>query len=99
VPCFALDRPAGPHWLAAGDAASSFDPLSGQGIHKALSNGLAAADAIRACLDGDGTATERYADGIRQSFDTFLAQRQAFYTQERRWPEATFWACRREPLR
>ncbi|GAB2862182.1 FAD-dependent oxidoreductase [Lentzea nigeriaca] len=99
VPCFVLDRPAGPHWLAAGDAASSFDPLSGQGIHKALSNGLAAADTIRACLDGDGTATERYADGIRQSFDTFLAQRYAFYAQERRWPEATFWERRREPRR
>jgi len=97
VPCFVLDQPAGPHWLAAGDAASSFDPLSGQGIHKALSNGLAAAGTIRAQLSGDETAIERYAEGIRRSFDAFLAQRDMFYAQERRWPEATFWARRRDP--
>jgi flavin-dependent dehydrogenase len=97
VPCFVLDRPAGPHWLAAGDAASSFDPLSGQGIYKALSNGLEASGAIRADLAGDETAIERYAEGIRRSFDAFLAQRNAFYAQERRWPEATFWARRRDP--
>lgn len=96
VPCFVLDRPAGPHWLAAGDAASSFDPLSGQGIYKALSNGWEAAGTIRAYLGGDETAIERYADGIRRSFDTFLAQRDAFYAQERRWPEAAFWARRRD---
>jgi flavin-dependent dehydrogenase len=97
VPCFVLDRPAGPHWLAAGDAAASYDPLSGQGIYKALSNGLAAASTIRTCLDGDETAIERYAEGIRRSFDTFLAQRDTFYAQERRWPEATFWTRRRDP--
>lgn len=97
VPCSVLDRPAGPHWLAVGDAAASFDPLSGQGIYKALSNGLEASGAIRAYLGGDETAIERYAEGIRRSFDAFLAQRGAFYAQERRWPEAAFWARRRDP--
>jgi flavin-dependent dehydrogenase len=97
VPCFVLDRPAGPGWLAAGDAASSFDPLSGQGIYKALSNGLEASRTIRACLGGDETAIERYAEGIRLSFNAFLAQRDACYTRERRWPEAAFWARRRDP--
>ncbi|HEX6352891.1 tryptophan 7-halogenase [Actinophytocola sp.] len=95
VPCFVLDRPAGPHWIAVGDAASSYDPLSGQGIHKALSNGVAAADTIRAFLDGDETATERYAQRVRRAFDTFLAQRDAFYRREQRWPEAPFWSRRR----
>ncbi|MFD7659272.1 tryptophan 7-halogenase [Actinosynnema sp. NPDC059797] len=98
VPCSVLDRPAGPHWLAAGDAASCFDPLSGQGIHKALSNGLQAADTIRAHLRGDRTAVERYAEGIRRSFDSFLGRRELFYGWERRWPEAAFWVRRRNPV-
>jgi flavin-dependent dehydrogenase len=97
VRCSVLDRPAGPDWLAVGDAASSFDPLSGQGIHKALSNGLDAAVTIRAQLDGDGTAIDRYADDVRRSFDAFIAQRDMFYTREQRWPDAPFWAHRRDP--
>lgn len=97
VPCFVLDRPAGPHWLAAGDAASSFDPLSGQGIHKALANGLEAARTVRAYLNGDEAAIDRYTKGIRRSFDAFLAQRDTFYAREQRWPDAPFWAHRRNP--
>src|SRR5262249_5330299 len=45
-----LETPAGPDWLAVGDAAFTLDPLSGQGIVKALADGLwaafAAADAL-----------------------------------------------------
>lgn len=99
VPCFVLDRPAGPNWLAVGDAAAAFDPLSGQGIYKALSNGVEASGAIRAYLGGDETATKRYAEGVRRSYDAFLTQRAAFYARERRWPEATFWTRRQNPDR
>ena len=60
---------------------------------------MAAADAIRARLGGDETATERYAEGVRRAFDTFLAQRDGFYARERRWPEAPFWARRRAGAR
>lgn len=95
VPCRVLDRPAGDGWLAAGDAAASFDPLSGHGILKAVSNGVRAAEAIRATRDGDGTALARYADEVRQAFDTFRAQRDVFYAREQRWPGTRFWTRRR----
>ncbi|VWC67579.1 tryptophan halogenase [Burkholderia lata] len=41
-----LSRSAGRRWLAIGDAASSFDPLSSQGVIKAMLDGLAAAREI-----------------------------------------------------
>lgn len=37
---------AGQQWLAVGDAAASYDPLSAQGIIKAISNGIFAGRAI-----------------------------------------------------
>ena len=36
----------GDGWVAAGDAACAFDPLSGQGIFKALDGGMRAAEAV-----------------------------------------------------
>lgn len=98
VPCFVLDRPAGQRWLAAGDAASSYDPLSAQGIYKALANGLGAADTVHAELAGDADKIERYADGIRKAFGAYVTQRDAFYEREQRWPESDFWRRRRRSL-
>ncbi|HYO60888.1 MAG TPA: FAD-dependent oxidoreductase, partial [Actinomycetota bacterium] len=49
-------RVAGPGWIAVGDSASSFDPVSGAGIHKALGQGALAAAAVHAALDGDTDA-------------------------------------------
>lgn len=95
VPCFVLDRVTGERWLAAGDAASSFDPLSSQGIHKALDNGLDAAEAVRAVLDDGGAdALARYSSRVRESFDAHLAQRELFYQREQRWPHSDFWKRR-----
>ena len=43
---------AGERWLAVGDAAMAFDPLSSMGISKALRMGLAAADVIQQFCGG-----------------------------------------------
>src|SRR6266511_5178466 len=45
-----LEQPAGPGWVAAGDAAVSFDPLSSQGIATALLMGREAGRAVVAML-------------------------------------------------
>ncbi len=52
APSFLLDKAAGNGWLAVGDAASTYDPISSQGIYKALSDGLQAANVIAVCLRG-----------------------------------------------
>ncbi len=43
-----LERLHGTYWIACGDAAMSFDPLSSQGIYSAMVSGLSAARAILA---------------------------------------------------
>src|SRR5206468_3604562 len=46
-------RAAGPGWLLVGDAIEFIDPLTGEGLHRALSTAELAADAISANLSGD----------------------------------------------
>ena len=56
----ALDTITGPGWLAVGDAAMSFDPLSLRGVTWALESGLAAARAHDASLQGDPVPTSDF---------------------------------------
>lgn len=91
---YRLDRTTGNHWLAAGDAAMAFDPLSSQGICHALKSGLLAARAIEACLLGDQTALEEYARGTQRSFDKYLSMRAVYYGREQRWSSSVFWQRR-----
>jgi flavin-dependent dehydrogenase len=87
-----LERVAGDGWLAVGDAASAYDPLSSQGIHKALASAEVAAWAI---AKGDFDEYERT---VRASFDDYLAARAKFYAVEQRWPSSLFWSRRQERL-
>jgi 2-polyprenyl-6-methoxyphenol hydroxylase-like FAD-dependent oxidoreductase len=88
--------PAGDGWLAVGDAASTYDPLSAAGIEKALGDALAAAVAIRAWQDGDVSGVATYARRVILGFRAYLEQRDRYYCQERRWADAPFWVRRRE---
>jgi flavin-dependent dehydrogenase len=90
-----LDRITGDGWLAVGDAAATFDPLSSHGIGAALDGGLRAASVIQAHLSGDGDASHRYAVQMIESFAHYLWMWRAYYTEERRWPDAPFWRRRR----
>jgi len=82
---------AGPGWLAVGDAAVAFDPLSGDGVDRALRGGLAAAAAI---AEGGG-AVAAYRDGQEELFAAYRDTRTGFYRREERWPDSPFWARRR----
>lgn len=81
-------RVAGNGWAAVGDAAASYDPLSGYGITKALQNASAVAGAI---ARGDLAA---YDDGAQRAFAGYVRQKRAYYAMERRW-ETPFWKNRR----
>jgi flavin-dependent dehydrogenase len=89
-----LNRTIGKNWLAVGDAAITFDPLSAQGVHKALDSGLRAAQSIEAHLSGDDFALQGYARDVDHRFRSYLQVRQAYYIQEKRWPDSTFWQRR-----
>jgi flavin-dependent dehydrogenase len=80
--------------LLVGDSASSYDPLSGRGIFKALRQGEAAARAIHKTLRGDAGALTRYAEQVGHEFDAYTRQRLEFYSGERRWTGHQFWVAR-----
>jgi len=92
-----LDAPAGDSWLAVGDAAMSFDPLSSEGISKGLEWGTKAAAVATALCRGDPTLSQTYQDEIGRTFADYLVTRYRYYAAEKRWPAAPFWRRRRLP--
>jgi flavin-dependent dehydrogenase len=94
----ALDHAAGADWLAVGDAACTYDPLSSQGIVKALRAALSAAEAVQRCVHGDAAALQQHVASTRRRFREHLANRRRYYQMERRWPAAPFWSNRERAL-
>jgi flavin-dependent dehydrogenase len=84
----------GDDWLAIGDAALAFDPLSGQGVLKSMETGTSAADAIARYFDGDGTSLAMYQNWVQEVYQEHLAVRSQFYQSVRRWPASQFWTRR-----
>jgi flavin-dependent dehydrogenase len=58
-----LDRAAGEHWVAVGDAAAAFDPVTSQGLANALSTAQVASGMILGS-DGTGAGAEFYAEAV-----------------------------------
>lgn len=93
-----LDQVSGDGWLAVGDAALSFDPLSSQGIMTALYAGLKAGQA----LVGEGKVEDLemanglagYALAMEKVWEVYLANRTKFYRSEGRWVKEVFWERR-----
>jgi flavin-dependent dehydrogenase len=89
-----LDRAGGNRWIAVGDAAASFDPLSSSGVLSALRSGTIGAFAILDALRGVPSGIEIYQRAIDAEFRAYLVARREFYSAERRWPRSSFWAER-----
>jgi flavin-dependent dehydrogenase len=94
-----LEPVATNHWLAVGDAASRFDPLSSQGILKALRSGIFASYAIGDWLMQDDEAgLQRYRRYVADEFRSYSEVRTKYYCQEQRWPASDFWSRRHNTL-
>jgi flavin-dependent dehydrogenase len=89
-----LDPVAGSNWLAVGDAAMAFDPLSSQGVSAALEFGQRAGESIQAHWQGDHAALTDYAKSVDQSFEGYLRARGRYYGSEQRWAQSVFWRRR-----
>jgi flavin-dependent dehydrogenase len=90
-----LEPAAGRDWLAVGDSASRFDPLSSQGIFKALRSGIFASYAIGDLLTRDDkSGVERYRRFVFDEFKSYAEVRTKYYREEQRWPESEFWLRR-----
>jgi 2-polyprenyl-6-methoxyphenol hydroxylase-like FAD-dependent oxidoreductase len=94
------DPPVGPGWVAVGDAASAFDPLSSQGIAKAVRGGIFASYAVADWLvRGDERGLQRYRRFVEDEFDAYTKTWAKYYASERRWPDRPFWSRRHSPAR
>jgi 2-polyprenyl-6-methoxyphenol hydroxylase-like FAD-dependent oxidoreductase len=78
----------GERWIAAGDAALSFDPLSSQGIYASQYSGKKAAETLIS-----GRFSE-YDERMNELWERFLDNRSAMYAQEQRWSGRPFWQAR-----
>ena len=92
---------AGKHWLAAGDAALAFDPLSSQGLFNALVTGIEAGNNALAMLDDASAdiAMRDHAAMIGRVWQAYAEHHATYYRMEQRWPDASFWHRRHGPVR
>ena len=94
----------GDAWMAVGDAAQAYDPLSSQGIDKALRSGSHAGHLIHYALsDGQAASSElgqdnhyigQYVKQQQQLWQSYVSQRDFYYRMQPRWVELPFWRRR-----
>jgi flavin-dependent dehydrogenase len=78
----------GDHWLAIGDAAVCFDPLSSQGLITGI------VMAARAAVTLEGSLEQWWAD-YTSVLEEHLDMRNLMVGAETRWPDSAFWGRRR----
>ncbi len=86
-----LERVAGAGWLAVGDAAMSYDPLSAHGITLALSSGIEGALTL---LADSSDAVSAYEARLVSAYRAYTLECQRFYRAETRFPDAPYWERR-----
>jgi flavin-dependent dehydrogenase len=93
-----LAQVTGNGWLAVGDAATTFDPLSSVGIMKGLRSGVLASYAIGDFFRGNTSGLEKYEALLKREFENYLATRAEYYRREKRWANSLFWQRRHERI-
>lgn len=91
-----LETCSGINWLAVGDAAFAYDPVSSYGMTSALGSGYYAGQAIADYLSGEQEALDAYRFLTEKTFADYLPMWQRQYSLEQRWNEAPFWKARNE---
>jgi len=87
------------NWIPAGEAASSFDPLSSMGIGYAMLSGIHAARVAYNIVKSNGDFLSLYINDIIRNFENYLQNRRRFYRYEKRWSDRPFWKRRFELVR
>lgn len=83
----------GKNWVAVGDAAMTFDPLSSHGMVTAMWSGSAAAKAIVQALQGQSQSLLHYDQAMAEGYQRYLQERQSYYAAEQRFA-GPFWQRR-----
>lgn len=89
-----LLKPCGENWLAIGDAAFAYDPISSYGITSALATGYYGAYAIASKLAQEPDALLTYNYILENSASSYLQKLQHQYQTEKRWTNSIYWKNR-----
>ncbi|MEO1986750.1 MAG: glycine oxidase maturase GoxB [Martelella sp.] len=89
-----LSTPTGPGWIAIGDAAAAFDPLSSHGMTLALWTGVEGAKAAAKSLSGSPDSINQYQERVVSGISRYMSDRRRIYGREHRFTEHAFWRRR-----
>jgi len=89
-----LDQIAGRAWLATGDAAFTYDPLSSLGIFKALRMSIYASYAIKDFFNTKDQELLKYNQVAAAEFTSYMDKRRECYAEEARFAHNMFWQRR-----
>ncbi|AXG71645.1 putative FAD-dependent oxidoreductase LodB [Kordia sp. SMS9] len=89
-----LSIPFGKNWLAVGDAAYSYDPISSYGITSALASGFYAGHAVADYLAGKQEAFLGYRYVVENAFSAYMQKLIIHYSREKRWSDSFYWKNR-----
>ena len=81
-------------FVAIGDAAVSFDPISSMGIGFAISSASFAAKHIVQELERGSKTIDVFQQDILKNFEQYRRIKDRYYGKERRWAESRFWKRR-----
>lgn len=103
-----LKQFCGEGWMAVGDAAQAYDPLSSQGIYKALQSATDAGHLIsyilkdnqaKSALSGKkNVRLQYYAQQQTQLWHLYTEQWSHYYNTQTRWSDQPFWVRRRKAM-
>jgi len=88
---------AGDRFLLVGDAGLFIDPLSSEGVHKAMASAITGAAVINTILRRPtmtAHAVRFYEDTQRTTYETHYRESARYYREEGRWPDHPFWQRR-----
>ncbi len=91
-----LVSPVGEGWLAVGDAAFAYDPISSYGIGSALGGGYYAGNAVFDYLQESPESLPAYRMVTESAFGQYLQMWKYQYLQEQRWLDSPFWYRRHQ---
>ena len=93
-----LDKAYGKNWMAVGDAAYTFDPISSYGITSALASGYYAGHALASTFENKEDGMLAYSYVVENAFQGYIEKLIAQYALETRWKESAFWKKRQDSI-
>lgn len=82
---------SGKNWVAIGDAALAFDPISSQGIFNAIYTAWRASKSIKEYYFKNENNFEFYNNEIHSVRNFYKKNEELYYAMEKRWPLENFW--------